>query len=128
MGGAYRGSDRQNSRTRILDQPGKPLCRESGLGAYIYRERIPVHGDVEKVARFSGADAVAWALHSGEEFELLFTLPRDRAEKVCNEIRLETGTEVTVIGEMRPKSDGILLIDSFKKEQQPLKSDGFRHF
>jgi thiamine-monophosphate kinase len=103
------------------------LCEESDLGAYIYLERVPVHIDAEKIAKFAGVDPIEWALQSGEEFELVFTMPREQAEKACDHIRMSTGTEATVIGEMRPKSDGICTIDK-DKDIKPLLVKGYDHF
>ena len=103
------------------------LCQESQKGADIYLQRIPVHLDAEKIARLSSMDPIELALHSGEEFELLFTLPRENAAKICKEVRMATGTEVTIIGEIKPKTDGINVIGS-DGQKRPMKVKGWDHF
>jgi thiamine-monophosphate kinase len=54
------------------------LCRESGVGAVIYAERIPVSGALRKAAAYLGVDADEMALAGGEDYELLFTAREDK--------------------------------------------------
>jgi thiamine-monophosphate kinase len=53
------------------------ICAQSGVGALIYAERIPV----SEAAKQSG-DALGAALNDGEDFELLFTLEEKQLERL----------------------------------------------
>lgn len=53
------------------------LCRQSGVGAVIEAEKIPISDDAKK-----GREPLASALNDGEDFELLFTL----SEKECKRL------------------------------------------
>lgn len=50
---------------------------ESGCGAVLTGEGIPVHPDAVRLAQRSGKSPLDHALGDGEDFELLFTLPPD---------------------------------------------------
>lgn len=54
------------------------LEESGGLGAVLRREAIPIHPD---------ASSVEQALHDGEDFELCFTLPPDRAAQLPDSVR-----------------------------------------
>ena len=52
------------------------LCKESNLGCVLYEEKIPVHEEMKKTAFKFEIDPTACALSGGEDYELLFTIPR----------------------------------------------------
>jgi thiamine-monophosphate kinase len=47
------------------------ICRESGVGAILYAEQIPVHADAGRMGRLWWSP-LEHALHDGEDYELLF--------------------------------------------------------
>jgi len=51
------------------------LCKESGTGAKLYEEKIPLSPEMEKAARQLGLSPLSLALAGGEDYELLFTAP-----------------------------------------------------
>lgn len=53
------------------------ICRESGVGAILYADRIPIHADARALADEDGQPALDHALNDGEDYELLYTSPRD---------------------------------------------------
>ncbi|MDB5319310.1 MAG: thiamine-monophosphate kinase [Phycisphaerales bacterium] len=52
------------------------ICRESGVGAILYADRIPVHADAGRMAR-AGWSPLEHALHDGEDYELLYVADRE---------------------------------------------------
>ncbi|MBN2067137.1 MAG: thiamine-phosphate kinase [Candidatus Diapherotrites archaeon] len=95
----------------------KNICRESGKGAEIFLEKIPISGEVKKAAKVLEKSAVDFALFGGEDFELVFTVPRKnrkRAERL--------GTEVGKI----TKGKKIYLVENGKKAL--LEKAGYDHF
>ena len=100
------------------------LCRESGLGARIYEDKLPISPWARVVAEELGKDALALALAGGEDYELLFTT--SRAGEVEQAFIREGLAEVTAIGEMVAEAEGISLV---RKDRTlvPLKG-GFDHF
>jgi thiamine-monophosphate kinase len=75
------------------------ICRESGVGARVDIDRVPVAAAAATTARALGRDAVSWATAGGEDYELLLTCEAGRAEALARELRRATGTALTVIGE-----------------------------
>lgn len=76
------------------------LCGASGVGARIVAERIPKVAIPTAAARRLGkgiADPVQMALHGGEDYELLFTVPRGNARSLRHAPGFEN---LTAIGEI----------------------------
>jgi thiamine-monophosphate kinase len=85
------------------------ICEESGAGAVIYAESVPVtrHATLEL------------ALHGGEDYELLFT----SSKRVPQEI---AGVAITRIGEII-RERKLYLADRTGR-RQPLRARGWEHF
>ncbi|MFH0763045.1 MAG: thiamine-phosphate kinase [Candidatus Omnitrophota bacterium] len=90
------------------------ILRASSLGAALYGELIPL----SRCAR-----NLSDALYSGEDFELLFTLPLQEAKRLMRK-KMKI---FKPIGEIRGRGFGLRLIDKNNKELI-LKPKGFRHF
>jgi thiamine-monophosphate kinase len=55
-----------------LSRDVEHLCRESGVGAILIEQEIPVHEDAIEMRR-DGHSPIEHALHDGEDYELLYT-------------------------------------------------------
>jgi thiamine-monophosphate kinase len=91
------------------------LCKASGVGATI--ENIPV--DENLYAHFQNDEAMQMALHGGEDFELLFTVPH---EKISDVNKLS----VFCVGTTSTNIEIIEFIHAGKAEI--LEPKGYRHF
>lgn len=96
------------------------ICEMSKVGAVIYKEKIPLSKQMIAAADLVKKDAIDFALHGGEDFELVFTLP----EKRMNELKKKFGN-FSVVGKILPKSEGIYLLDKGKKKDL---GKGYDHF
>jgi thiamine-monophosphate kinase len=68
------------------------ICEQSGTGAVLYEEKIPINEATRMAAYKFEIDPTACALSGGEDYELVFTLKQDDYEKiVLNE-------QISVIG------------------------------
>ena len=87
------------------------ICEESGVGAVVYREALPV-------GRGSSTEL---ALHGGDEYELLFTARPNR--EVPRQI---SGVAVSRVGEIiRGKQ---MKVATSEGKTEPLKAGGWEHF
>jgi thiamine-monophosphate kinase len=83
------------------------ICDASGVGARLFAEKIPTVVIPRKLAR-RGMDALGLALHGGEDYELLFTVPPSVAKRLPGNHR---GVPLTVIGEIT-RQKAIVVTDS----------------
>ena len=85
------------------------ICKMSKTGARIYEDKVPIA---------KGA-TLSQALYGGEEYELVFTIPKNKMDKLK--------IDAAVVGEITSKSKGVKLIDPYDRIK-PLKSGGYEHF
>lgn len=88
------------------------ICEESGVGAVIYAESLP---------RLPGPRGLQFALHGGEDYELLFTT----ASKLSVPDQID-GVRVTRIGEI--VSGKSIRVADAEGRTNLLQSEGWQHF
>lgn len=89
------------------------LCRESGVGAKVFEEKIPISDELKNASAFLGVSSVDLATSGGEDYELLFTAPRnEKVSAIC-------------IGEITKK--GLSIVDS-KGNTKQITAKGYQHF
>ncbi len=103
------------------------VCDSSRVGVRVDAATVPVADCAREVAGTAGLDALAWALGGGEDYEIVFTAPSDRVESLIEAVKSSTGTPVAVIGAILPHEAGRILVLRDGREQ-PLPTEGFRHF
>jgi thiamine-monophosphate kinase len=96
------------------------LCRESGVGAEVLADALPVHL-LAAGAEGGQQRALELALHGGEDYELLFAAPAEA--RVPRSIG---GVRVTRIGQL-VRGSGVMLVDSGGR-RRALKPGGWEHF
>jgi len=103
------------------------ICEMSHVGARLWAARLPISEATQAVAQATGGEARQWALQGGEDYELLLTAPAQWAHELAGLVQRQTGTGVTVIGEIVPAADGITLSQA-DGTQVPLDKGGWNHF
>lgn len=76
------------------------ICKESGVGCRIFEEKIPIDYETASMAEEFNMNLTTAALHGGEDYELLFTVPVTMHEKINNL------KDVKVIGYITDKEEG----------------------
>jgi thiamine-monophosphate kinase len=99
------------------------LCEESNVGAIVESGSIPVDSRVVAICGRRRLDPLMLALHGGEDFELLFTVPADNAARLPRRV---DGIGVTEIGEIRPAEEGIQISEG--SHVWKLEPGGWKHF
>jgi thiamine-monophosphate kinase len=85
------------------------LAEESGVSVHLDAERLPVSAAAAAVGAATGRDPGELALYGGEDFELLFTAPRDAEAAVLAAIASATGVSARRIGEIAAGGPDVLV-------------------
>ena len=99
------------------------LCEESGVGALIDAARIPIDPLLAALCGRRALDPLLLALHGGEDFELLFTVPADKVARLPKTV---DGVSVSQIGEITREPGKIRVTE--KDRVWDLEPRGFDHF
>ncbi|MFN3648979.1 MAG: thiamine-phosphate kinase [Armatimonadota bacterium] len=100
------------------------LCRRSGAGARVEAARLPISDATRRAAAELGRDPHHFALHGGEDYQLLFTVPPDRFAEVPPALG-PLGVTATIVGAVTRR--GITLVQPDGRTE-PLRPKGFAHF
>ena len=99
------------------------ILDESGVGARLWAQRIPVSDDARRLAERSGREPLDHALGDGEDYELLFAADPATAERVTADQPFEVA--VTRIGEIVAEGAVLVMPDG---SERPLEPIGWEHF
>lgn len=97
------------------------LAQASNLSAKIFIEKVPVNPKLREHFPSSGIDL---ALNGGEDYELLFTAPKD----LISIIETKINCPVTVVGELVNKTQKRLFLIGTNDEELEISSTGWTHF
>lgn len=104
------------------------LAAASGLNATIELAKLPLAEGVAEVAVAAGIEASVMAAESGEEYELLCAIPRQRLAD-AQTAATTTGFELTEIGELKTPSTGAGGRATFLDRQgRSVVVAGYEHF
>jgi thiamine-monophosphate kinase len=101
------------------------ICRSSGVGARIDAAALPVDPGAATLERARGGDALALALHGGEDYQLLLAVNPNEVEELRDFARV-WGVEVAVVGEFVGGEPSVSLRDA--SGERPLPAGGHDHF
>lgn len=99
------------------------LTEESKVGAVLWEDEFPTALATEQLAKVMGKSLLEWILYGGEDYELLFTVPPNKKEK----LKQTLGFPHTLIGEIVDRDQGMYL----KKRggnRTKIEDGGYNHF
>jgi thiamine-monophosphate kinase len=106
----------------LLGDLGK-LARASNVAASLHLDRLPIAPVL--AARHDRDRCERYVLHGGDDYELLFTLPAERAESLAPLIAVQAGCGLHRIGEITAGS-GLRCLRHGRDE--PVAGAGYDHF
>jgi thiamine-monophosphate kinase len=96
------------------------ICEESGVGAVIEQEKIPLDKTTIDSAKSLSLDPYDFALYGGEDFELVFTIRQEKIDELKKKF-----SDFTVVGKVLEQNEGIHLLKKGKKTEM---KKGYDHF
>lgn len=97
------------------------ICKQSGKGCRVYEDRIPIDYQTAAMAEEMNLNVTTVALHGGEDYELLFTVPLSMSDVFLNI------PDVKVIGHITDPSLGCKLVTRDGQELE-LRAQGWNAF
>lgn len=101
------------------------ICRQSGVGARIWLDRLPIHGAVRTVFPDRAID---FALYGGEDYELLFCAPREIITAARSALEDQGLAPITVIGEILPDPVGEVILQMSNGAEIKARRGSYDHF
>jgi thiamine-monophosphate kinase len=95
------------------------LCEESGCGAVVEQENLPLSREL----CFWQKRPYEFALHGGEDYQLLFSVPPGKTDSIA---RLKKRYKISCIGKMI-REKNLYLLDH-RGIRKPLEIRGYQHF
>ncbi len=118
------GSRSMNDISDGLASEVNEIASASQVGMRIYTEKLPLSKELEEGARMLGKSAVDYALYGGEDYQLVFTIGREQFKQLA---QVDIKARLTVVGEVTPQSQGVLLIAE-DGSTSLLEAKGYNHF
>lgn len=97
------------------------LCTQSGVGAMVFEENLPIDEQVYLTASEMNLSPITAAMNGGEDYELLFTIRQADYDKVKN------NPKVSVIGYITGQGEGVVL-STKGGNKVPITAQGWNHF
>jgi thiamine-monophosphate kinase len=101
------------------------LCAESGGGAEVAADLLPLSPALQAAAGHLGRSPVEYALTGGEDYELLFTTAPEVRGSLPDLVRAATGLEIHCLGEI-VEGNGVRLLQD--GEAREIAYRGYDHF
>src|SRR3989338_4613495 len=102
------------------------IAEQSKVGVILHEKRFPISRELKVFCKSMRKNPSVFALAGGEDYELLFTVPPERADSLASRIKRKTGTKVTEIGEITKKEKGNWLIFNNGRKMR-LKPSGWAY-
>ena len=101
------------------------ICAESGVGAVVTAEKIPLSPLLRQAAETCGQSPLDWALSGGEDYQLLFTTGEQQVAALRKMVWEKTGRELFAVGRIT-EGQGVFLEEAGQRRE--ISYRGYEHF
>jgi thiamine-monophosphate kinase len=102
------------------------ILEQSGVGAQVLLPQLPISASYREHIKSYYKNPFLLALAGGEDYELLFTAPREQAEAI-KKLAQDLGTPITLIGEIVEAAAGVTVVGADGRKVS-VKQGGHDHF
>ena len=102
----------------------RQIAQASGLGARIEGDALPIPAPARTCFQTAGLDPVIAAAAGGDDYELLFAVPRKRRGRLATVVSQSIGVPITRIGVLTQEPD----LSIFRNGVAEPLPEGFVHF
>jgi len=102
------------------------IARESGVGAILYSDKIPVSRDLQSFCKQFNLDPVAYALSGGEDYTLLCTASPGEVETIAAKFQKKFNRPLFEIGEITAGQE--MKMNYPDGASNPIAPSGWNHF
>ena len=102
------------------------IAEESGVGASLHADKIPVSGDLQAFCKQFNFDPAEYALSGGEDYTLLCTISPEKAKEIATNFQKKFNRPLLEIGEITPEQE--LKINFPDGSTKPFGRTGWDHF
>ena len=103
------------------------ICEESGVGAALIKEKIPISDELLKASQQLGNDPYDMVFGGSDDYELIITCAPENADRIRAILDPLTQVPVSDVGRITDASEGIRLILP-NGESRLMASSGWDHF
>jgi len=102
------------------------ICNESGVGASLFRGKIPLSSELKALASMADFNPLDLALSGGEDYVLLLTVPEAKTQDLERLSKDDIGSPLYLIGEIVDGTGIRMVNDDGSVEELGVR--GFDHF
>ena len=102
------------------------ICKESGVGAILFRSKIPLSSQLKSLASIANFNPLDLALSGGEDYVLLLTVPEAKTQDLDLLSKNKKPSPLYLIGEIT-EQEGIRMVNDDGSVEE-IDPRGFNHF
>ncbi|MCX5725684.1 MAG: thiamine-phosphate kinase [Candidatus Saganbacteria bacterium] len=103
------------------------IAKRSNVGIRIWKNSLPIGEGTKSASEVLKISPFDLALYGGEDYELMFTVPRSEAVSFVERFKKKSKTRISIIGEVVGRGRGIKIVD-LKGKVHPFRGKGYEHF
>jgi thiamine-monophosphate kinase len=103
------------------------IAKRSKVGIRIWKDSLPIGEGTKSASEVLKISPFDLALYGGEDYELMFTVPRSEAVSFVERFKKRSKTRISIIGEVVGRGRGIKIVD-MEGKVHPFRGKGYEHF